>query len=173
MLVKYYLRDMVYGANDGIVTTFAVIAGVVGANLEPQIILIIGVASLVADGFSMAASSFLASKSHRQVVEQVDGVDETNEALCSNPLWSSVLTFIAFIAMGSVPLLPYIVSLPGETRFTVAAGVTACTLFVTGALRAAVTKRSVWLSGLEMTAVGGAAAMMAFYAGRFISSLSG
>ncbi len=56
---RHYLPDLVYGANDGIITTFAVVCGVVGANLSVRIILILGFANLVADGFSMGASNFL------------------------------------------------------------------------------------------------------------------
>jgi VIT1/CCC1 family predicted Fe2+/Mn2+ transporter len=61
-----YLRDFVYGAIDGTVTTFAVVAGVVGAELRPAVIIILGIANLVADGFSMAASNFLATRSELQ-----------------------------------------------------------------------------------------------------------
>lgn len=53
-----YLRDLVYGGIDGGVTTFAIVAGVVGAELSPRIILILGTANLLADGFSMAAANF-------------------------------------------------------------------------------------------------------------------
>ena len=51
-----YLRDWVYGGIDGTVTTFAVMAGVVGANLSATVVVILGLANLLADGFSMAAS---------------------------------------------------------------------------------------------------------------------
>jgi VIT1/CCC1 family predicted Fe2+/Mn2+ transporter len=61
-----HLRDFIYGAIDGTVTTFAVVAGVVGAGLRPIVIIILGVANLVADGFSMAASNFLATRAERQ-----------------------------------------------------------------------------------------------------------
>ena len=57
MVKKFYLGDAIYGANDGIITTFAVAAGVIGADLSLGIVLIIGFASLVADGFSMATSN--------------------------------------------------------------------------------------------------------------------
>lgn len=60
-----YLGDAVYGALDGIVTTFAIVSGVMGANLSPGIILILGFANLFADGFSMAAGNFLSKKSER------------------------------------------------------------------------------------------------------------
>ena len=58
-----FLKDAVYGANDGIISTFAVVAGVTGAALSPLVVVVIGLASLFADGFSMAVSNFLASRS--------------------------------------------------------------------------------------------------------------
>ncbi|HHS82871.1 MAG TPA: hypothetical protein ENJ68_05055 [Devosia sp.] len=57
-----YLRDWIYGGIDGAVTTFAVVAGVVGAELSAGIVLILGVANLLADGFSMAASNYSGTK---------------------------------------------------------------------------------------------------------------
>lgn len=60
-----YLRDWVFGGIDGAVTTFAVVAGVVGAQLSTQIILILGAANLLADGFSMAAGNFSGVKAEK------------------------------------------------------------------------------------------------------------
>lgn len=60
-----YLKDVVYGANDGIITTFAIVAGVAGAGLESSVVILLGLANLLADGFSMAASNYLGSKSER------------------------------------------------------------------------------------------------------------
>ena len=58
-----FLKDAVYGANDGIITTFAVVASVVGAALSPVVVILVGVANLFADAFSMAVSNYLASRS--------------------------------------------------------------------------------------------------------------
>src|SRR5262245_12312422 len=63
-ILRRCLPDLVYGANDGIITTFAVVCGVVGASLSSTVILILGFANLLADGFSMGASNFLARRSH-------------------------------------------------------------------------------------------------------------
>ncbi|MBI5134885.1 VIT1/CCC1 transporter family protein [Candidatus Uhrbacteria bacterium] len=60
------LENIVYGANDGIITTFAVIAGVAGADLSRSIVLIMGFANLVADGFSMGMSNYLGAQSRLQ-----------------------------------------------------------------------------------------------------------
>ncbi|GAA6181336.1 VIT1/CCC1 transporter family protein [Shimia sp. NS0008-38b] len=56
------LRDVVYGGIDGSVTTFAIVAGVAGAGLSPVIIVALGIANVLADGFSMAAGNFLGTK---------------------------------------------------------------------------------------------------------------
>lgn len=61
-----YIRDFIYGAVDGAVTTFAVVAGVAGANLDQTVVIILGAANLLADGFSMAVSNFLGSRAERQ-----------------------------------------------------------------------------------------------------------
>ena len=63
-----YIGDLVYGANDGIVTTFAIVAAAAGAVLSPGVVIILGIANLLADGFSMGASNFLSLRSEREFV---------------------------------------------------------------------------------------------------------
>lgn len=65
-----YLRDWIYGGIDGSVTTFAVVTGVVGAQLSPWVILVMGFANLFADGFSMAASNYLGTKAEHEDLER-------------------------------------------------------------------------------------------------------
>ena len=71
-----YLQDFIYGAIDGTVTTFAVVAGVEGANLDETIVVILGGANLIADGFSMAASNFLGTRAERQQRERARHEEE-------------------------------------------------------------------------------------------------
>lgn len=70
-----YLRDWIYGGIDGSVTTFAVVTGVVGAHLSPVVILIMGFANLLADGFSMAASNFLGTKAEHDDMERLEAIE--------------------------------------------------------------------------------------------------
>lgn len=63
-----YMGDAVLGAVDGAITTFAIVTGVVGAELSSSIVLILGVANLLADGFSMAVSNFLGTRTHAEAV---------------------------------------------------------------------------------------------------------
>jgi VIT1/CCC1 family predicted Fe2+/Mn2+ transporter len=71
-----YLGDFVLGAIDGAVTTFAVVAGSAGAGFSGGIALVLGLANLVADGFSMAVGNYLSTKANRQVVERIRAVEE-------------------------------------------------------------------------------------------------
>lgn len=73
-----YLSDFVYGGIDGSVTTFAVVAGVVGASLSPSIVLILGFANLFADGFSMAVGNYLSTKSKREYIEKIRKAEEVS-----------------------------------------------------------------------------------------------
>jgi VIT1/CCC1 family predicted Fe2+/Mn2+ transporter len=61
-----YIKSIVYGGLDGIITTFAVVAGVAGASLSPAIVLILGFANLVADGISMAVGDYLSTKAEKE-----------------------------------------------------------------------------------------------------------
>lgn len=69
--MNWSLEAFVYGATDGAVTTFAVVAGVIGASLSPSIVLILGFANLLADGLSMAVGNYLAAKSRLEYIEKV------------------------------------------------------------------------------------------------------
>ena len=70
-----YLRDWIYGGIDGSVTTFAVVTGVVGASLSPVVIVIMGFANLVGDGFSMAASNYLGTKSEHDDISRLATIE--------------------------------------------------------------------------------------------------
>jgi VIT1/CCC1 family predicted Fe2+/Mn2+ transporter len=75
-----YLRDWIYGGIDGAVTTFAIVAGVAGANLSPSVVLILGFANLVADGFAMAAGNYSGTKADRDDYDRVLGIERRHIA---------------------------------------------------------------------------------------------
>ena len=62
-----YLRNVVYGFNDGLTANFGLVAGVIGAAVQPHVILISGVAGMIADALSMGSSGYLAAKSEQEV----------------------------------------------------------------------------------------------------------
>jgi len=71
-----YLRDWVYGGIDGTVTTFAIVSGVVGAELAPHVVVILGTASLVADGLAMAVGNYLATQAEHEEEQFIAAIEE-------------------------------------------------------------------------------------------------
>jgi len=221
-----YLGDFVYGAIDGAVTTFAVVAGVQGAGLSSIIVIILGCANLVGDGFSMAAANFLGTRTERQqrdktrraeerhlklhpkgereeirqiyankglegdTLEQVvDAItadrklwvdtmmtEEHGLPLDSPSAWRAALaTFIAFLVIGAIPLVPFVPALFDvelmTDSFVWSSVFTALAFFIVGALKSRFIEEKWWLAGAETLAIGGIAAVLAYLVGVALGSL--
>jgi len=221
-----YLRDFVLGAVDGTVTTFAVVAGVAGAGLSSVVIVILGSANLLADGFSMAAGNYLGARADEQLRDQLRRVEEDHIAkypegeeeevrqifrrkgftgedleravktITSNrerwvetmlveeyglpsqspsPWKAAAATFLAFVAVGATPLLPYLtqwLGQPVEQPFGWSSALTGSAFFFTGALKSRFVGQRWWVSGLETLALGGGAATVAYLVGMVLGGLS-
>ncbi len=212
--LKNDLGDAVLGAIDGTVTTFAVVAGVIGGGLSPGVALILGFANLLADGFSMAVSNYQSTVSNRDLVLQAEkeeqqhidehpehekgiirkiyaqkginepGLTELVNVISQYPqLWketlivhehgipyhtpnatrAAVVTFIAFCAVGTIPLLPFLfIDLDGKTMFIISCVMTFSVFFSIGWLKGKVVGRHAWRSGISTLLMGGGAAIIAF-----------
>lgn len=158
------VRDSVFAANDGIVTTFAVVAGSLGASLSSNIVLILGFANLFADGFSMAAGNYLGIKSEN---EYQDG--KNIEKHKHSPIKHGLYTFVFFNIAGLVPLLPFLIR-GGEfnIKFIISSLLVVLTLFFSGSLKALLSKKNTFKGGVEMLLVGGSAAFVAYIVGFLI-----
>ena len=71
-----YLKDMIYGGIDGAITTFAIVAGVEGAGLPHSVIVALGIANILADGFSMAASNYSGTKAELDDRKRIIQIEE-------------------------------------------------------------------------------------------------
>ena len=165
---RHYIRDLIYGANDGIITTFAVVAGVTGGNLSTGAILIVGVANLLADGLSMGVGNYLSIRSHESARAAQDLPEEE-----AAPARHGFATLLAFVVAGAVPLLPYTVPVAADLRFMASVALTLLTLFVVGSLRSLVTVDRWWTAGLEMLSLGILVAAAAYGSGALVASLIG
>lgn len=161
-VIRKYLPELIYGASDGIITTFAIVAGIVGASLSTQAILILGFASLLADGISMAASNVSSERSKSK--DRPDLSDASRHG---------VATLTGFVVAGCIPLVAYILPPLGVPRFALAAGFAASMLFIVGASRAYFSDRKAFPAGIEMLAIGGAAGVVAYAVGLLGANLTG
>lgn len=154
--IRKYLPDIIFGANDGVITTLAVVSGVVGAALSTTVFVILGFANLLADGFSMGASNVLSRRSDPQ---------NDNLPTLADASGHGVATFVGFVTVGVIPLLAYLLPWFEANRFAAAATLGLGALFVVGASRAFFTNRGWFVSGLEMLLIGTLAAMVAYGVG--------
>lgn len=221
-----YLGDFVYGAIDGTVTTFAVVSGAAGAGLSSGIVIVLGIANLVGDGFSMAASNYLGVRSvsqlrdrirrteeahirvypagEREEIRQIfydkgfegDDLERAVDVITSDhdrwvqtmlieehglpravpvALRAAAATFLAFVAAGAIPLLPFLVArlgMPVGNSYVSSLILAALTFFLVGAWKARVVQHGWVQSGLETMATGGLAAALAYLVGHFLAGLA-
>jgi VIT1/CCC1 family predicted Fe2+/Mn2+ transporter len=76
-----YLRDWIYGGIDGTITTFAIVAGVVGADMPGSVVLVLGLANLIADGFAMGAGNYSATKAEVDDYQRLLAVERKHIAV--------------------------------------------------------------------------------------------
>lgn len=163
----HHIGDLVFGANDGIVTTFAVVSGVTGAELNPRVIIILGLANLLADGLAMGAGNYLGMRSEQEYQKIVNGAVREGRM---HAVGHGAAIFLAFVLAGSVPLLPFVL-LPTAEVFLLSCVATGATLFAVGSLRTFVTRARWFVSGLEMLLIGSLAAAAAYGVGHFLGQL--
>ncbi len=164
-IARHYIRELIYGANDGIVTTFAVVAGVAGGGLSLRVVLIIGAANLFADGLSMAAGNYLSIRSHESVLEAQDLPEE--EAF---PSRHAGATFLAFVMAGTIPLVPYMLRVWPVDRFASSIALAMGAMFTIGASRALIARVRWWKAGLEMLGLGAVVATLAYVCGAVVAA---
>lgn len=222
-----WLPDFVYGGIDGAVTTFAVVAGVVGAELSTPVILILGFANLVADGFSMAVGKYLSDSAELDRINHIRAdeersiikkpkeekgevrsilkdfgfkgkdLDRAEEVITKDPkVWVKLMlthefnvieenidpkkgaffTFLAFLIIGLIPLLGYLLQLflsirDSQAVFAATSIATLCALFFVGTIKSRFSSRHWFFTGAETALIGGAAAGISYFIGDVLGKL--
>ncbi len=220
-----YIHDVVYGANDGIVTTFAVVSGANGAQLAPYVVVIMGFANVLADALSMGLGNYLSIRSKRdnyqrvrkEEMQEIETIPEieceeireiyaakgfqgadletvTRVITADKAVWADtmmreehglapedtdhailhgVVTFCSFIVFGSLPILPYVLPIAEESRFSVTIASAAFALLLVGLLRSYVTRERIFRGPLEILSIGALCAAAAYFVGVMLRGFAG
>ncbi len=221
------LRDFIFGAIDGTVTTFAVVSGVSGAGLSAGILTILGVANLIADGFSMGVSNYLGTRAEqqqraltrreekyqvtvfpegeREEVRQIfaskgfsgDDLERVVEVITSDkdrwvatmlreehglpaeevsPWRAGLVTYLGFMIAGLLPLLPLIYQalVPGGLHQPLfwSIALAGAVFFTIGALKSLFVEQRWYWARLEILAIGGVAAGLAYLVGAVLKGIA-
>jgi vacuolar iron transporter family protein len=165
-IARHYIRDWIYGANDGVITTFAVVAAVSGGALSTRTVLIVGLANLFADGLSMGVGNYLSIRSNEGALAAIGRPEEE-----ASPARHGAATFVAFVLAGAVPLFPFAAGAGIDRGLVTSVVLTFVTLFTVGAMRAWVTVSRWWAAGTEMLLLGIIVALAAYTSGAAVSAL--
>ncbi len=215
------LRAAVFGVNDGLVSIACLVMGIAGATRDAGLILLAGVAGLLAGAFSMAAGEYVSMRSQREMFEYQIGLERdelaqypdeeaaelaliyeargmgreealalakrmiaapelgldmlAREELGLNPdelgsPWTAALSsFFAFVAGGSVPLLPYLFGIERDALL-IAVLLSLLALFAVGATLSLFTGRNALWGGLRMLGIGAAAGAVTYFVGGLLGT---
>lgn len=166
-----HIRPIVYGGMDGIITTFAIVAGATGAQLSYNILLVLGIANLLADGLSMGAGEYMSSKAELEHQFPKGTPKEEQKAIRISALY----TFFSFLLFGTVPLLIYGIAIffpvVLQESFWVASALAAMALCALGLLKAKLNSVHWLRSTIEVLGIGLVTALVAYGVGHGLSQL--
>lgn len=149
-----YLPQFIYGGIDGLVTTFAVVAGATGGWLSSKTVIIMGIANVLADGVSMSIWAYLSTR------------EDAKQQICATCV--AVSTFAAFIFFWCLPLLPYIFSF---WNFIFSSIITGVAFVVIGYLKGIMNRTSLLKAMSQTVLLWGIAAGIAYSTWVFLGSL--
>jgi VIT1/CCC1 family predicted Fe2+/Mn2+ transporter len=159
---ELYLRNVIFGIADSLVSTVGLLAGIDVAGTPRAAILLTGIVYAFVEAFSMAVGSFLSEQS----AEEYEAKGETSE---TGPYTAGFVMFLSFVLASFIPIAPYMM-------FGVAAalwcsiGFSLIALLIVGMVSAKIVKVDIVKHGIKMMLLGGAAIVIGILVGKFVKA---
>ncbi len=152
----FYVKSLMYGGMDGIITMFNIIASTTGANINSVYTIIISLTVLIADALSMGISDYMSYEAEQEA--------NKNDVSESSPLYHGLVTFVSFIIFGAIPLILYIVLSKyfKEQLFGVLLICMTLAFIILGALRSKITNEPWYYTSGKMVLMGNATSILAY-----------
>lgn len=158
-----YLRTIVFGINDSLVSTVGFLAGISVAGVPRATIILTGIIYALVEAFSMAMGDFLSEESAEEYMSHSNVNDRQS-------LISAILMFTSCVLASLIPLIPYIIFASG-TALIASISLSVMSLFIVGALSARFSRLPMLWRGMRMALLGGAAIVMGVAIGTFMPVL--
>lgn len=158
-----YLRTVVFGINDSLVSTVGFLAGISVAGVPRPTIVLAGIVYALVEAFSMAMGDFLSEESAEEYLRKSD-VSERPSVIMA------ILMFISCVVASFIPLFPYIL-FEADTALIVSICGSVASLFIVGALSARLSRLPMLWRGTRMAFLGGAAIAMGVGIGMFMPAV--
>ena len=158
--IELYLRNVIFGISDSLVSTVGLLAGIDAAGTSRQVILLTGIVYAFVEAFSMAVGSFLSEQSAEE--DEVKG-----EAAGGGPFTAGVVMFVSFILASFIPIVPYLM-FGLTTALWCSIGFSLIALFIVGMISAKIVKVNMVGHAVKMMVLGGAAIVIGVLVGKFV-----
>jgi len=159
---ELYLRNVIFGITDSLVSTVGLLSGIDVSGTSRQIIILTGIVYAFVEAFSMAVGSFLSEESAEEYKSQQEVSD-------GKPFVAGFVMFLSFICASFIPIIPYFLfGLAGAVWFSI--GFSILALFAVGIVSAKVTNVRVLKHSLKMIFLGGAAILVGVIVGKLVKA---
>ena len=162
------MREIVFGIEDSLVSTLGALTGIAIGTRSTYIVILSGLVLIAAESMSMAAGSYLSSKSASETEKLLHEVDGRTYGHKSNPVRAGLVMGILYFIGGFIPLFSYFF-LPVSKAIFVSIPITAVCLFLLGVWSSKYTKRNAYRSGAEMMVISLVAALVGYVIGYIVS----
>lgn len=155
-----YLRTVVFGINDSLVSTVGFLAGISVAGVPRATIALTGIIYALVEAFSMAMGDFLSEESSEEYMQK--------SRVNNRPsIIAAVFMFISCVIASLIPLIPYIL-FASSMALTVSISLSVATLFLVGMISARFSRLPMLWRGVRMACLGGAAIVMGVAIGMYM-----
>lgn len=154
-----YFRSMMFGLQDGLVSTAGVVIGISTGVSNPAIIILASFVAVSVEASSMAAGQYCSEKA----VHQIDKIGRHKDRLITG----AILMFFSYLGAGLVPIAPFLI-FPPEVARAISIAVTLVGLFVIGYFKGKIVEQTALRSAVEMLIIGGMATAIGMMVGYFL-----
>lgn len=159
---ELYLRNIIFGISDSLVSTVGLLAGIDVSGTTRQIIILTGIVYAFVEAFSMAVGSFLSE-------ESVEAYEMKNGQVGGNAVNASIVMFVTFVLAAFIPIVPYLLfSVAAALWVSITLSILA--LFIVGLVSAKITKSSMFDRAWKTALLGGAAIAIGVIVGKFVKA---
>ena len=155
-----YLRTIIFGINDSLVSTVGFLAGISVAGVPKSTIILTGIVYALVEAFSMAMGDFLSEESAEEYISKANVSDRPS-------VMAAIFMFISCVLASLIPLIPYIV-FTSSTALIVSMCLSVSSLFIVGMVSARFSRLPMMWRGVRMASLGGAAIVMGVAIGMFM-----
>ncbi len=170
-----FLRDIVFGVHDALLTNIGIITGFVAALQDSRLIVTAALIDVIISAFAMAFGTYLSRTSESDYLEKhlEDKEHAQLASVVGSPVMAAVVMWVTYVISGLIPLIPFALNLDTQTSMWWAIVLALIVFFVVGVFKGHITHTNAWRSGLQFISFGGTAAVIGYIVGTYGQRLLG